>query len=90
MPCCIFRLHSSMSSTCAGQLLLRPSLPLPGCSVFLCFLPPPPLSVTPSTTLPPPAGIAVRDVDDHIDLEVDVRWVGDANISLGIDLPIGG
>lgn len=35
-------------------------------------------------------GIAVRDVEDHIDLEVDVRWVGDANISLGIELPIGG
>jgi len=32
----------------------------------------------------------VRDVDDHVDLEVDVRWVGDANISLGIDLPLGG
>jgi hypothetical protein len=35
-------------------------------------------------------GIAVRDLSDEIDMEVDVRWVGDANITLGIDLPIGG
>lgn len=35
-------------------------------------------------------GIAVKDSADEIDLEVDVRWCGDANISLGIDLPIGG
>jgi hypothetical protein len=32
----------------------------------------------------------VRDLSDEIDMEVDVRWVGDANITLGIDLPIGG
>ncbi|KAF8057744.1 SYT2 [Scenedesmus sp. PABB004] len=35
-------------------------------------------------------GIFVKDTGDEIDLEVDVRWSGDANISLGIDLPLGG
>lgn len=35
-------------------------------------------------------GINVKDSENEIDLEVDVRWCGDANISLGIDLPIGG
>ena len=35
-------------------------------------------------------GIAVKEADDEIDMEVDVRWCGDANICLGIDLPIGG
>jgi hypothetical protein len=35
-------------------------------------------------------GITVKDEKDEIDLEVDVRWCGDANISLGIDLPLGG
>lgn len=36
------------------------------------------------------AGIAVKDLPDEIDMEVDVRWCGDANISLGIELPVGG
>ncbi|KAI8474104.1 MAG: hypothetical protein J3K34DRAFT_456945 [Monoraphidium minutum] len=35
-------------------------------------------------------GITVKESDDEIDMEVDVRWCGDANIALGIDLPIGG
>jgi hypothetical protein len=36
------------------------------------------------------AGIAVRDLPGEIDMEVDVRWCGDANISIAIDLPVGG
>eukprot|EP00882_Tetradesmus_deserticola_P006163 GHRQ01006488.1.p1 GENE.GHRQ01006488.1~~GHRQ01006488.1.p1 ORF type:complete len:665 (+),score=277.92 GHRQ01006488.1:457-2451(+) len=35
-------------------------------------------------------GIAVRDLPGEIDMEVDVRWCGDANISIAIDLPVGG
>ncbi|WIA11325.1 hypothetical protein OEZ85_011448 [Tetradesmus obliquus] len=35
-------------------------------------------------------GIAVRDLPGEIDMEVDVRWCGDANISIAIDLPMGG
>jgi hypothetical protein len=35
-------------------------------------------------------GIAVKEEAGEIDLEVDVRWSGDANICLGIDLPVGG
>lgn len=32
----------------------------------------------------------MREADDEIDMELDVRWCGDANIVLGIDLPAGG
>eukprot|EP00877_Chromochloris_zofingiensis_P004904 jgi/Chrzof1/14414/Cz09g02020.t1 len=35
-------------------------------------------------------GIAVKDSLGEIDMEVDVRWCGDANITLGIELPVGG
>jgi len=35
-------------------------------------------------------GITVKEDPDAIDMEVDVRWSGDANISLAIDLPLPG
>eukprot|EP00879_Flechtneria_rotunda_P017918 GHRR01018780.1.p1 GENE.GHRR01018780.1~~GHRR01018780.1.p1 ORF type:complete len:574 (+),score=155.68 GHRR01018780.1:228-1949(+) len=35
-------------------------------------------------------GITVKDEADEIDLEVDVRWSGDANISLGFEPAVGG
>lgn len=35
-------------------------------------------------------GIAVREDPNAVDMELDVRWSGDANITLAIDLPAGG
>lgn len=35
-------------------------------------------------------GISVKEDPSAIDMELDVRWSGDANITLGIDLPAGG
>jgi hypothetical protein len=32
----------------------------------------------------------VKDDPTGVDLEIDVRWCGQANITLGIDLPAGG
>jgi hypothetical protein len=35
-------------------------------------------------------GISVKEDPNAVDMELDVRWSGDANITLGIDLPAGG
>ena len=43
-----------------------------------------------TSVIPNHAGITVKEDPDAIDMEVDVRWSGDANISLAIDLPLPG